>query len=49
LGVQAVEFLFQPFLGGFARVDGAALAADGICALIHQSFPRFRSRNPKKR
>ena len=49
LGMQAVEFLLQPFLGGLARVDRAALAADGICALIHQSFPRFRSRNPKKR
>jgi hypothetical protein len=49
LGVERVELLLQPFLGRLARVDGAALAADGICALLHQSFPRFRSRNPKKR
>ena len=27
LGVQAVELLLQPFLGGFARVDRAALFA----------------------
>jgi hypothetical protein len=49
LGVQAVELLLQPFLGRLARVDGAALETDGICALLHQSLPRFHSRNPKKR
>src|SRR5690606_24398813 len=30
LGMQAVELLFQPFLGGFAGVDGAAQLADDL-------------------
>jgi hypothetical protein len=29
LGVQAVELLLEPFLGGFPGVDGAAQLADG--------------------
>ena len=29
LGVEGVELLLEPFLGGFAGVDGAAELADG--------------------
>ena len=41
LGVEAVELLLQPFLGGFAGVDGAAQLADDL-----RFFRRLRHVRP---
>ena len=43
LGMQAVELLLEPFLGGFPGVDGAAELADS--RLGHARLPDF---SPKK-
>src|SRR5690606_14259210 len=50
LCVEAVELLLQALLRGFARVDGAALAAGrGERRRIPHRSPRLISRRPKKR
>ena len=46
LGVERVELLLQPFLGGLARVDRAALFPDIDSRLGHVRALRFFS--PKK-
>jgi hypothetical protein len=47
LGMQRVEFLFEPFIGGFTRIDGAAQARGSFvgCLRIRPVWvsPKFRA------